>query len=294
MAADHLPATASIEDAVTILRDLGYVIIDELVPPEVMDKIQQEVDPYMPEVLFGNDNFLGKQTKRVGSLIARSPTCRDLVMNQLVLGITSKLLERASSYQVNLTQLIELAPGSPAQKLHQDELVWDMYDFPTDYHLQCNTLWAMTDYTEEMGATRIVPRSQEAGKLAKFSFEDTIPAVMKRGSVLIYTGKVYHGAGENKSNRIRQALNLTYCVGWVRQEENQYLSCPIEVARTLPEDLLKLMGYRTGSFALGYIRDFEDPMVAIRDDGEKRIVGTLEVKNMVQSEATSTFLEGIN
>jgi ectoine hydroxylase-related dioxygenase (phytanoyl-CoA dioxygenase family) len=87
--------------------------------------------------------------------------------------------------------------------------------------------------------------------------------------MFFYSGKVYHGAAANKSDKVRQGINITYCVGWVRQEENQYLSTPIGVARTLDPDLLKLMGYQMGGLAMGYIRDFEDPMRAINDDAPK-------------------------
>jgi ectoine hydroxylase-related dioxygenase (phytanoyl-CoA dioxygenase family) len=114
-----------------------------------------------------------------------------------------------------------------------------------------------------MGATRVVPGSQRAGKLGTFALKDSLPAEMERGSVLVYTGKVYHGAGANVTERVRQAINITYAVGWVRQEENQFLSCPPEVARTLPEELRKLMGYQCGCFSLGYFRDYEDPMNAL-------------------------------
>jgi len=93
---------------------------------------------------------------------------------------------------------------------------------------------------------------------------------MERGSVFFYSGKVYHGAAANKSDAVRQGINITYCVGWVRHEENQYLSTPIDVARTLDYALLKLMGYDLGGLAIGYTRDFEHPMVAIRDDMPKR------------------------
>ena len=275
----HFPATASKEELAACLREHGYAIVDRLVPEDVMDKIEEEIDPFTKTVDYGTDSFLGKLTKRTGGLIARSPTVRDLVMNKLVLDTVGDILSHTTTYQLHLTQIVELHPGSPEQKIHQDELVWDMYPFPVDYEIQCNTLWAMTDYTEEMGATRVVPGSHRAGRGARYTFEDTLPAVMDRGSVLIYTGKIYHGAGENKSDRIRRALNLTYSVGWVRQEENQYLSCPPEVARTLPDDLLKLMGYQCGCFALGYVRDFEDPLAVIKGTGDKTIVGLAEVTN---------------
>jgi ectoine hydroxylase-related dioxygenase (phytanoyl-CoA dioxygenase family) len=83
---------------------------------------------------------------------------------------------------------------------------------------------------------------------------------MPAGSVLFYTGALYHGGGANRSDATRLGVNLTYAVSWLRQEENQYLSVPADVARTLPEPLLRLMGYARGAYALGYVDDLRDPL----------------------------------
>jgi len=83
---------------------------------------------------------------------------------------------------------------------------------------------------------------------------------MPAGSVLFYTGSLYHGAGANRSDHVRSGINITYAVSWLRQEENQYLSCSPEVARTLPEPLLRMMGYQRGAYALGYVDDLRDPL----------------------------------
>jgi ectoine hydroxylase-related dioxygenase (phytanoyl-CoA dioxygenase family) len=92
---------------------------------------------------------------------------------------------------------------------------------------------------------------------------------MPAGSVLFYTGSLYHGGGANRSEAVRLGLNLTYAVSWLRQEENQYLSVPTELARTLPECLLRLMGYARGAYALGYVDDLRDPLDVLlgRRDG---------------------------
>lgn len=292
MDAIHLPKTATPAQIEACLRENGYAIVDDLVSPELMDRVDEELRPFMDAAPFGEDSILGKLTKRTGALIARSPSARELVMNETVLGAAGLLLKHASTIRMHMTQIVALHPGSPAQKLHQDELVWDMFPFPEDYDVQCNTLWAMTDYTEEMGATRLVPGSHRAGKNAVFEYSDSIPAVMRKGSVLLYTGKIYHGSGHNQSDRIRRAVNLTYAVGWVRQEENQYLSCPLEIARTLPDDLLKLMGYQCGAFSLGYIREFEDPMNAIRESGEKKMVGASFLVDTGLRKEKAAFLDG--
>ena len=254
------------------LKEHGYVIIDELVSAEVMDKVAAEMRPYIETTPFGEDKFLGFKTQRTGAMILRSETSRDLIMHPLVLGVAGKHLSKASTFQLNNTQVITVHPGSPAQMLHQDQLAWDFFPFPDDYEVQCNTLWAMTDLTAENGATRIVPGSQFAGPGQKFPLEAGIPAEMKKGSVLIYTGKIYHGAGANQTDKVRQAIIINYAVGWVRQEENQYLAPP-EVARTLPDDLLKLMGYQCGAYTMGFVRDLEDPLAYLKDSTERRLHG---------------------
>ena len=269
----RLPNTATATEISAKLKEHGYVIVDNLVAPEVMDQIAEETEPYIDTSPYGGDKFLGAKTQRTGSLIARSPTSRTLITHPVVLEVAQKHLEKSTTFQLHLTQIITVHPGSPAQVLHQDQLAWDFFEFPENFEPQCNLLWAMTDYTEENGATRVVPDSMYKGTQLKFSQEESIAAEMKKGSALFYTGKIYHGAGENKSNAIRQAINITYAAGWLRQEENQYISTPPEIAKTLDDELLKLMGYQCACFAIGYARDFEDPLAVFKGLKENKTTG---------------------
>jgi ectoine hydroxylase-related dioxygenase (phytanoyl-CoA dioxygenase family) len=191
-------------------------------------------------------------------------TSRGLLTHPLVLEVAGKLLHQATSFQVHLTQIISIGPDSPSQPIHRDEWAFDFFGFPSDVHPQCNTIWAMTDFTEANGATRVIPGSQEWPVDLAHSIDETIPVEMTKGSCLLYTGKVYHGGGANQSDATRTGLNLTYCASWLRQEENQYLSCPREVAQELDDDLLKLMGYQLGAYALGYVDDVRSPLDALR------------------------------
>ncbi len=289
MNAIHLPATATAEEVVTALREHGYAIVDDLASQEQMDRLAAEMAPYVDRTGYGDDNFLGKKTRRTGALIRRSPAARELVMNPLVLGTVGRFLEKSSAFQLHLTQIISVYPGSAVQALHRDQLAWDFFPFPKDFEVQCNLLWALTDYTEEMGATRVVPGSHLEDR-EDYDIAESIPAEMRRGSALFYTGKVIHGAGENRSDKVRQAVNITYAVGWVRQEENQYLSTPLEVAQTLPEDLLRVMGYQTGCFGIGYVGDVEDPMSVIRPDAAiAHNAGVIE-KRAQSSESAASFM----
>ena len=264
MALVHVPPTADPTAIDEALRRDGAVIVDELIDRATVDAVLAEMAPYIDATPTGADDFSGARTRRTGALIARAPATRPLIRHPLVLDVTKRLLDRARSFQLHLTQTIAIGAGEPAQMLHRDEWAFDFFDFPTDYHVQCNTIWAMTDFTDENGATRVVLGSQELPKRPGLTNDDTVPAEMAKGSCLFYTGKVFHGGGANRSGATRIGMNITYNVGWLRQEENQYLSVPREVAATLDDDLLRLMGYRLGAYALGYIDDVRDPIEAIR------------------------------
>jgi Phytanoyl-CoA dioxygenase (PhyH) len=262
----HLPASASADEICTALSDDGCVVVDNVVRPEVMDEVARELRPFAENTPLGPDDFSGRRTRRTGGLIARSPKSRELVMHPVVLGATAKMLGHATSFQLHLTQIISIGPGEPAQTIHRDQWAFDFFPFPRGYEVQCNTIWAMTDFTAENGATRVIPGSNHFDDKLRFTEADTEPAEMSKGSVLFYTGAIYHGGGANRSKEIRTGINITYNVSWLRQEENQYLSVPLDIARTLPVDLLRLMGYRLGAYALGYVDDTRDPIEVVRPD----------------------------
>jgi ectoine hydroxylase-related dioxygenase (phytanoyl-CoA dioxygenase family) len=271
----HVPPDTAGERIDQILRRDGALIVDDLAPLELLDRVHAEMQPFIDATPPGSDEFAGRFTRRTGALVARSPSSHALVRHPLVLAATGRLLDRAQNYQLHLTQVISIGPGSPAQAIHRDEWAFDFFDFPADHHVQCNTIWALTDFTEENGATRVIPRSQEWPKDFGHGIEETVPAEMRRGSCLLYTGKVYHGGGANRTDATRIGLNITYDVAWLRQEENQYLSVPREIAETLDDELLRLLGYRIGAYALGYIDDVRDPIEAIRGDRGSMSFGAL-------------------
>jgi ectoine hydroxylase-related dioxygenase (phytanoyl-CoA dioxygenase family) len=185
-------------------------------------------------------------------------------MHPLVLGTTGLFLAHATNFQLHLTQSIAIGPGQAAQPLHRDQWAFDFFPFPNGYDVQCNTIWAQTDFTDDNGATRVVVGSNHVEDGVVYQHSDTEPAEMEKGSALFYSGSVYHGGGANQSETTRIGVNITYNVAWLRQEENQYLTVPREVAATLPIELLRLMGYDRGAYALGYIDDLRDPIEAVR------------------------------
>ena len=239
----------------------------------MLDQINAELEPYMAETPYG-DEFSGHQTRRTGGLIARSPASRALVMHPTVTGAVGSVLGHVTTFQLHLTQVISIEPGQGAQYVHRDQWAFDFFSFPSGYEVTCNTIWAMTDFTEENGGTRVIPGSHRAEDKLRFTEADTEAAVMRKGSAFVYTGALYHGGGPNQSDGTRHGVNIAYCVGWLRQEENQYLSVPPEIARELPEDLLRMMGYASGAYALGYVDDLRDPLAVLRGGGPQSSFGS--------------------
>ena len=266
-------------EVAAFLGERGYAVVENVVDNATMDRLATESAPYVEASAVGRDVYDGTFTRRTGALVARCPTARELVMHPTVLDTVGHFLGHATTYQLHLTQIITIEPGETKQKPHRDQMAFDFFPFPADYHVQCNTMWALTDFTAANGATHIAPGTSAMDDTAAASI-DEIRAEMPRGSVLFYDGKVLHGGGANTSDAARQGVNITYAVGWVRQEENQFLACPPEIARTLDDDLLKLMGYQQGAFALGYVGDQQDPLAALRGTDEKvRVVSDFSESN---------------
>jgi len=278
MPIERFSARVNATDVAAALSRDGCAIVERLVPQELLERVRAELGPYIDATPFGSDEFAGHRTRRTGGLLARSTSCRDLVMHPLVLDTVKTVLSHATTFQLHLTQVIAIGPGEPAQRIHRDQWAFDFFPFPSGYEVQCNTIWAMNDFTAANGATRVIPGSNKFEDRREFGEADAEPATMPAGSVVFYTGTLYHGAGANGSNEVRYGVNITYAVSWLRQEENQYLSVPAEVARTFPDSLLRLMGYARGAYALGYVDDLRDPLDVLRGTHTNAVaLGDLQV-----------------
>ncbi len=259
MSLQTLSRDCTVQDILAALAKDGACIIKDLLSPEELAALDADLNPWIDQTPVGQGEFGGLSTKRTGALVARCAAVRPVVMHPLILGAAEEFLSPyCERIQLNNTQLITLMPGQGAQPLHRDRLVWGGGGggyLPMPIEPQFNTIWAMTEFTQENGATVLVPGSQAWDFSRKATPEETAQAEMTRGSVLLYTGTVIHGGGLNRSNSARVAMNITYSLSWLRQEENQYISCPPEFAKDFDADLTDLLGYTMANFALGFCSD---------------------------------------
>lgn len=248
----HLPATAPVADVVRVLREDGGVIVDDLLSPATVAAINGELDPYVagadpgmrhlnPAVQF----FFGDRTKHVGGLAGKSRTfATEVMIHPVMMGICDAILKPSCAvYQLNLAHLLVRGPGADPQYLHRDELVWNLIPQPHP-EVQLASIVALVDFDVENGATRIAPGSHrwDADRMALP--EEIADAEMRAGSAVIYLGSTIHGGGGNSSaDRWRRGVHLSYTLGWLRTEENNYLAVPPSVARSLPRRCQEILGY---------------------------------------------------
>lgn len=254
------PATA-VADA--LLED-GYVIV-ERVAPELTDRALAELIADIDAAPTGHTAFLGDRTKRLGGLLRRSTAARDMAVHPVVMALADAVLQpHCARYQLNFSGIMQLLPGAQAQELHRDA---DLYPFrhPCPPMLM-PTMWALTDFTPDNGATSLVPGSHRWEQDRDPTADEIVAAVMPAGSLLVYLGGTIHRGGSNLSQSVvRTGLAFQYSLGWLRQEENQYLTNPPEVARTYPERLQRLIGYDYGGPYLGFV-DGDSPQRLLRED----------------------------
>ena len=266
MQVQALGNTATADDVVEVLQQDGCVIVRNLVAASLLDAIYTELKPFIEATKVGRDDFAGYRTQRTGSLITRSQSFHQLALHPLVLDTAAKVLgPYCQKFQLHLTQAIRINPGEPAQALHRDQLVYSPFRFPRGMECELHTMWALTDFTEENGATRVIPGSNMWEDDRDPSLAETVAAAMPKGSVMFFTGSICHGGGANNSQEPRIGVQVGYNLGWLRQEENQYLAVPPAVARQLPEKLQKLIGYSLGGYALGYFGDVQHPKEALKE-----------------------------
>ena len=247
----HLPADTESRAIVAAVQQDGAVILDDVLSEGFIAALREETDPYMEHTSNGEDHFAGHHTTRTGGLLVRSEKCRELIEHQTILNPCNEFLAPyCERVQLHLTQIIRIRPGETAQTIHRDRWAWGKH--LSHLEPQFNTIWAITDFTSENGATQVVPGSTQWPDDQEIQSEQITQAEMKAGSVLVYSGSVFHGGGANTSDQDRIGINITYALGWLRQEENQYLSCPPELAKDLSPTLQGLAGYAMGQYALGY------------------------------------------
>ncbi|MCA1196502.1 phytanoyl-CoA dioxygenase family protein [Sphingomonas sp. R647] len=250
-------------DACHQLDAQGWTILRGLAPQRGMRDLAADLEPVFEATPFCTGDFYGARTKRFGSLLRRSGHVSPLVLAPDILEIVEHfLLPWCDNIQLNLGQAIALYPGAPAQFPHRDQDMWQGVKGEVEYLV--NIMWPLTPFTARNGATLIYPGTHRRNALEDTIADASICAECEPGDAIVFLGSTLHGAGANRTDTVRKAVVLSYCLGWLKPYENQWLAYPPSVARTFPADLAALVGYRQHRPNLG---NFEGvcPSVLLQD-----------------------------
>jgi ectoine hydroxylase-related dioxygenase (phytanoyl-CoA dioxygenase family) len=230
----------------------GYTIVEGAIEPELIDGLLADLDRLVDElgITPAGNRFEGAATVRVYNLLARGPRFAEVPVHPRVLPIVDGVLGRGCL--VSSLSSIDIRPGEIAQPIHADD---QLLPIPKPHPpTVCNTMWALTDFTEENGATRLVPGSHLADSSPEYGADvPTVAAEMPKGSVLVWHGSLWHGGGANRAGERRVGIAMNYCAGYIRQQENQQLGIPPEVVRGFPPRLQELVGYGVYHGLIGHI-----------------------------------------
>jgi Phytanoyl-CoA dioxygenase (PhyH) len=266
MVLDSFDAKASPAAVIDVLRRDGGVIVRGVAPSALIDACAAELRPALEEYdQSQRTDFSGPKTLRCGAVLRYAPSAAALIAHPLVLAVADAiLLPSCAEYQLGSTTGIEILPGESDQQLHRDDTPYPVQ--VAGLELLVGVMWSFNDFTAENGATRVVPgshrflRAWHRPDLTRWA-----SAVMPKGSALFYLGSTWHGGGANRSPLPRVGLINTYCLGWLRAEENHYLEVPPTVARQYEARVRRLLGYTThgaGHDVLGYYGGSDPAWVA--------------------------------
>jgi ectoine hydroxylase-related dioxygenase (phytanoyl-CoA dioxygenase family) len=261
----------SIEAARVSLENDGYAVIEGVGEPAQMDRIAAEVEPYLEPLAESRASYYGGTARRAGSLIARSPELVKFIADSPIIDVVEALLLRYCP-QVLLagSNGHEVASGGENQPLHRDEGVWypHISRRPSGPEYCVNVMIAVTDFTQNNGATRIIPGSNHWEAERRPTEIDSVTYLeMPRGSVGFWLGSTYHGASINHTAEARLGITVPFNAGWLRPIEAQHLVVPPALARTFPRRLQPVLGYEACNNVIGKV-NWRSPMHLLSDEAE--------------------------
>ncbi|HUO05799.1 MAG TPA: phytanoyl-CoA dioxygenase family protein [Candidatus Binataceae bacterium] len=260
-------ATESVQEHLKRIDLDGYTIVEDAIEPELLEFIANELARIERErnIKPARNNFEGFKTTHVYNLLVYGKAFEAIPVHPKILPIVEGVL--GDGLLISTLSSISIGPGEAAQAIHADDILIPL-DKP-HRAIVCNTMWALTDFTDENGATRIIPGTHKSDRNPEYGKQyDTIPAVMKRGSVLVWNGSLWHGGGANRTtDQVRVGIAMNYCAGYIRQQENQQLGIPREIAARFSPKLKDMVGYGVYRGLIGHI-DKHSPANAILGDPE--------------------------
>jgi ectoine hydroxylase-related dioxygenase (phytanoyl-CoA dioxygenase family) len=290
----HAMTDASVEPAAVEtpehrLRNEGWCLLADALPCATIEALRDDLAPIFERTLFSEGGFYGERTKRFGRLLVRSSHAAALVLHAHILAMVEQVLKPScDTIQLNLTQAIEIHPDALPQLPHRDQDMWQGAKGEVEYLV--NVMWPLVPFRQANGATLIYPGSHGLAAVGDQDPGQPIAVECEPGSAIVFLGSTLHGAGANRTALPRRGIIVSYCLGWLKPYENQWLAYPPDMARRFSPDLAALVGYRQHRPNLGNIEGL-CPSVLLGDRPPER-TGAIDALRPDQAELVATYVSG--
>jgi ectoine hydroxylase-related dioxygenase (phytanoyl-CoA dioxygenase family) len=271
-----LPASAAADEAIDVVDRDGAVIIEGFVDAGTLRGLWDDLGPALDRQAAGDGRLVGEKTRILPGLVRRTArsvtimrqpqflaTARHFLQRPVQAWLGEQRVEFVPTIQLGISRAIQIWPGVPLQDLHRDDTAHLRTHPGPESRVQ--VMVAASEFAARNGATRVIPGSHRWDDERAPRADEAVPAEMRAGSALLWLGSTYHGAGANASDAPRTGLSYAYDLGNLRQEENQYLSVPLDVVRGYPEDIQRLLGYEACPPMCG-LYELTEPMLLLRDE----------------------------
>ncbi len=254
---------------VEAIRRDGYTIVENAIAPDLVDALNDALARLERDLgaVPASNGFEGHRTVRIYNLLAHGAPFAQIPVHANVLPIVEGVLDEGCL--ISSLSSIAIDPGETPQPIHADDQVIPLEK--PHAPIVCNSMWALTDFTEANGATRLVPGSHKKPNPDYGGAYETIPAEMPKGSVLLWDGALWHGGGANRTDTRRTGVAMNYCAGFIRQQENQQLGLDPALVKTFPSRLQELIGYGVYRGLIGHI-DKSSPAQRLNGGGAFRSI----------------------
>ena len=265
---DNRESKVFVSQHLEAMRTHGYVIIEKAFSDDFCDRAVDALHRIQHEYSIRpvDQDFSGRNTVRIMNLLQYDDLFQEIPVHDSYLPVIQQYLDRECL--LSGIDSSEIYPGEKSQPLHCD--TWWHDDRRFDFPVTVNTILTLCDFTEDNGATRLVPGSHEwtaeqvayevaeAGPVThlpnvnpKGYGTDWMPIVAEaaKGSVIMYDSRLLHGGGANVTDKPRPSVISPFCPGWIRQFDNFYLGLTVEKMRGFSPQLQQLIGlerYRGG------------------------------------------------
>jgi ectoine hydroxylase-related dioxygenase (phytanoyl-CoA dioxygenase family) len=277
----RIQASEPAGEIAAVLAEHGAVVVEDILDPDLLARFNAELDPLLAGASSDHDGkfvneaiawFFGAQTRHVTGVAGKSSVfATEILPHPVYMTMCDTVLgPSCATYILNIAHVLERGPGSERQYLHRDEAVWIHLPAP-HREVQLASVIALVDFSADNGATVVAPGSHRWPPDRQPTDDELVPAEMRAGSAVVYLGSTIHGGGANvTATEHRRGMHVSYCAGWLRTEENQYLAVPVDVVRKLPRRSQELLGYvahdaiASGGGYLGVV-ELQDPVALLAD-----------------------------